>query len=229
VSAGDIAFDLAPHAKVHAITVGRNRNGYFGGEAFNHPKISNHVSIERVCPKTRTVHLVDGTSIAGVDHLIFGTGYSWSLPFLEPTVVPRNNRVPGLWQHVVYAPDPSLLFVGAVGAGLTFKVFEWQAVYAARLLAGRAKPLPSRDEMAEWEAERIKQRGDGPAFTLVTPDFERYFELLRDLAGPGEPGIGRKLPKFRREWHRAFVEGHEMRKNMWRKVNAQAEGQLSRL
>lgn len=228
VSAADIAYDLA-HSRtaqtpVHAITVGHTFNGYFGDEAFKHPRIENHPSISRVCPKTRTVHLVDGTSIPNVDHIIFGTGYSWTLPFLSQVLPVRNNRVPDLYQHVVWQQDPSLLFVGAVGAGLTFKVFEWQAVYAARILAGRAQVVPTVKEMQEWEEERIKEKGDGPKFSLIYPEFEDYFETLRRLAGEGETarGVGRKLPRFRPEWFRAFMEGHDLRKRMWKRVNKQA-------
>lgn len=203
---------------VHAITIGHAFNGYFGDEAFNHPGIENHPSITQVTG--RTVHLKDGGQIDDVDHIIFGTGYTWTLPFL-PAVPVRNNRVPDLYQHVVWQHDPTLLFVGAVQAGLTFKVFEWQAVYAARLLAGRGT-LPPVDEMRNWEEERIKSRGNGPKFALIFPDFEDYFETLRELAGEGLEGIGRKLPKFQREWFRAFLEGHELRKNMWRTLNQEA-------
>ncbi|KFA50098.1 hypothetical protein S40293_06397 [Stachybotrys chartarum IBT 40293] len=221
VSAADIASDLADIATspVYAITVGRNFNGYFGDEAFKHPNIQNLPSIAKVVD--RTVHLVDGNTIPGVDYIIFGTGYSWTLPFL-PNVPVRNNRVPDLWQHVVWRHDPTLLFIGAVNAGLTFKIFEWQAVYAARLLANRAAPLPSPAEMEKWETDRISERGDGPKFALVFPDFEDYFETLRGLAGEGERGLGRKLPKFKREWYREFMDGHELRKDMWRRLNAQA-------
>ncbi len=132
----------------------------------------------------------------------------------------RNNRVPDLYQHVVWQHDPTLLFVGAVAAGLTFKIFEWQAVYAASLLAGRGK-LPPLAEMRKWEEERIKVKGDGAKFGLVFPDFEDYFDTLRELAGEGN-GVGRKLPKFKREWFRAFMDGHELRKEMWRRLNAKA-------
>jgi hypothetical protein len=220
VSAADISFDLVRTAisPVHAIVIGHAANGYFGDEAFNHPKIQKHTSIARVT--NRTVHLVDGSSIADVDYIIFGTGYSWTQPFL-PDVPVRNNRVPDLYQHVVWQKDPTLLFIGAVAAGLTFKVFEWQAVLAARLLAGRAT-LPPLEEMQKWETERIKLRGDGVKFTLIFPDFEDYFETLRQLAGEGEDGKGRKLPKFRREWVRAFLDGHERRKLMWRRLNEKA-------
>ncbi|KAI8666394.1 hypothetical protein NCS57_00864000 [Fusarium keratoplasticum] len=220
VSAADIAFDLADVAQqpVHAITIGHTLNGYFGGEAFNHPHIKSHPSITHV--QGRVVHLADGSSIQDVDHIIFGTGYSWTLPFL-PAVPVRNNRVPGLYQHIVWHDDPTLLFVGAVQAGLTFKVFEWQAVYAARLLAGRGT-LPDAEERQRWEEERIKQRGDGAKFALIFPDFEDYFEKIRELAGEGAEGVGRKLPKFKREWFRAFLEGHELRKNMWKRLNEAA-------
>jgi hypothetical protein len=225
VSGADIAFDLAniAQAPVHAITIGHTINGYFGGEAFKHPKIKNHPSIAKV--EGRTVHLIDGNSIADVDYIIFSTGYSWSLPFL-PDVPVRNNRVPDLYQHVLWQKDPTLLFVGAVAAGLTFKVFEWQAVLAARILAGRAV-LPSVEEMRKWEVERIKARGDDVKFTLIFPDFEDYFETLRQLAGEGEEGKGRKLPRFRREWVRAFLDGHERRKVMWRRLNEKAQLELN--
>ncbi|KAL7952366.1 hypothetical protein V8C34DRAFT_323631 [Trichoderma compactum] len=187
VSGADITFDLVNTAQtpVHAITIGHTINGYFGGEAFNHPKIRNYPSIARV--EGRTVHLVDGNSIANFDYIIFSTGYSWSMPFL-PDVPICNNRVPDLYQHVVWQNDPTLLFVGAVAAGLTLKVFEWQAVLAARLLAGRAT-LPPVDEMRRWESERIRVRGDGVKFTLIFPNFEDYFETLRELAREGQASL----------------------------------------
>lgn len=230
VSGADIAYDLATHSVtkdnlVHAIVLGHNYNGYFGDEAFHHPRIQRHPSIARIDAATRAVHLIDGTSIPDVDHLIFGTGYSWSLPFL-PQVAVRNNRVPGLYQHVVWRADPTLLFVGAVGAGLTFKIFEWQAVYAARVLAGRGT-VPSKEEMRAWEEARVEVKGDGPGFQMVYPDFEEYFEKLRELGGPPtEDGEGRTLPRFDEGWVRAFMEGHERRKEMWRRLNAQARREL---
>ncbi|KAK3346497.1 hypothetical protein B0T25DRAFT_520898 [Lasiosphaeria hispida] len=225
VSAADIAFDLAntktAQNPVHAITIGHTANEYFGGEAFNHPRIHNHPTIARV--EAGTVHLVNGESIPDVDHIIFGTGYTSTLPYI-PQIKLRNNRVPGLYQHIVYQEDPTLLFIGATAAGLTFKVFEWQAVLAARILAGRAT-LPPTDEMKAWETSRMRERGDGAKFMLIFPDFEEYFEELRLLAGEGEKGLGRKLPVFDKQWMRTFLAGHELRKGMWLRLNAQARAE----
>jgi len=233
VSAADITYDLASIAQnpIYAVVKGHKANGYFGDEAFKHPNIVAKPSISHISASNgeRTVHFVDGTHVVNVDEIIFGTGYSWSLPFL-PDVEVRNNRVPGLYQHVVYHKDPTLLFVGATGAGLTFKVFEWQAVLAARILSGRAT-LPSLEEQLRWEKERIEKRGDGAAFTLVFPDFEEYFETVRKLAGqPKELEPGRRLPSFDQTWFERFMAGHERRKRWWKEENAKArqEGQVVR-
>ncbi|KAJ4162809.1 hypothetical protein NW754_014227 [Fusarium falciforme] len=210
VSAADIAVDLVGTAKspVHSITIGHTVNVYFGDGAFSHPKIKKHPSISKVTG--RTVHLIDGTSILDVDHIIFGTGYSWTLPFL-PSVPVRNNRVPGIYQHVVWNQDPTLLFVGAPSTQPVSSQVE--------------QPSPSVEEMQEWETERIKTHGDGPKFSVVYPDFEDYFDKVRELAGEGEPGVGRKLPPFKREWFRAFNEGSDLRKAMWERSNAKAEAE----
>lgn len=110
-----------------------------------------------------------------------------------------------------------------VGAGLTFKIFEWQAVLAARILAGRAT-LPPLEEQQKWEADRVTKKGDKPAFTTIFPDFEEYFEAVRRMAGPGGE-TSRQLPPYDREWFNLFMSGHERRKAMWERQNKQASGE----
>jgi hypothetical protein len=225
VSGADIAYDLVGVAKgpVYAVILGHKANGYFGDVAFQHPGIAQKPSISHIATTdgVRTVHFIDGTSVDDVDEIIFGTGYSWSLPFL-PQIKVRNNRVPDLYQHVVYQKDPTLLFIGAVGAGLTFKVFEWHAVLAARILAGRAT-LPPLEEQQRWEEDRIAKKGDGPAFAFIFPDFEEYFETLREMAGEPKAGApGRRLPPFDKTWFDVFMAGHELRKKWWREENERA-------
>ncbi|PWY92644.1 FAD/NAD(P)-binding domain-containing protein [Aspergillus heteromorphus CBS 117.55] len=222
VSAADTTVSLvgAAQSPIYAVVRGRY-NPYFGDWAFRHPQIDRRPPISRISSEDgqRTVHFEDGTSVSDVDYIIFGTGFTWALPYL-PGIPTRNNRVPDLYLHIFHQQDPSLVFLGAVGAGLTFKIFEWQAVAAARVLAGKAK-LPSLEEQQKWEQDRIAQKGDGPAFTTVNPDFREYFETLRQLAGePGE--AGRRLPPFEQEWIDVFNAGHERRIRMWQKANEEA-------
>lgn len=111
-----------------------------------------------------------------------------------------------------------------INAGFTFRAFEWQAVLAARVLAGRAT-LPPQPERDEWERKRIALKGDGVPFTMLVPDFEQYFEQVRALAG--EEGPGRKLPPFDKGWLEKFHAGHASRRDMWRRNNqALAKGRL---
>ncbi|PGH02984.1 hypothetical protein AJ80_08775 [Polytolypa hystricis UAMH7299] len=222
VSGADIATDLigVAQAPINAVVTGHRANAYFGDAAFQNPGIRKLPSISRVDSRNgnRTVHFQDGTFIDNVDKIIFSTGYSWSLPFL-PQVPVRNNRVPDLYLHIFHQSDPTLTFVGAVAAGLTFKVFEWQSVLVARVLAGRAK-LPSLEEQQQWEIDRIAKKGDSVPFTALFPDFEDYFETVRRLAGDSSQAQpGRKLPRFRKEWVKSFMDGHQKRIRMWQRWN----------
>lgn len=89
---------------------------------------------------------------------------------------------------------------------------------AARVLAGKAT-LPSDAEQEQWETDRIAQRGDGPGFTVINPEFKAYFEGMRLLAGEPRDGVGRPLPVFEQKWVDEFNSGHERRKKMWRRNN----------
>lgn len=93
-----------------------------------------------------------------------------------------------------------------VSGGLTFRVFEWQAVAVARLLAARTR-LPARHLMRQWEQNRLVSRGDGMQFFDLSSEFEEYFEGLRLFAGEPAPGsTGRKLPKYDPRWIALFSE-----------------------
>lgn len=114
VSAADTAVSLVGTAKapIHCVTRGRY-NVYFGNDAFQHPMIQERGPISHISVEDRTIHFEDGSSETGVDNILFGTGFTWTLPFL-PAVQTRNNRVPDLYQHTFYRHDPTLVFVGAV-------------------------------------------------------------------------------------------------------------------
>jgi hypothetical protein len=116
VSGMDIVVDLINHAQTPINAVVRGRwHPYFGGSAFDHPSVKKLPAIRRIesVNGARTVHFEDSTSIENIDHIILGTGYQWSLPFL-PDVEIRNNRVPDLYLHIFKRQDPTLVFIGAV-------------------------------------------------------------------------------------------------------------------
>lgn len=113
-----------------------------------------------------------------------------------------------------------------VSAGFTFLVFEWQAVVVARYLAGRIQ-LPSKEVQKKWETDRLAKRGDGQPFFKVAPDFEEYFEALRELAGEPGPGVpGRRLLKWNPEWLKIAENTMQNRIKTWKETAALAERQL---
>lgn len=89
----------------------------FGWEPFTHPKIAIKPAISRLDPETGKVHFTDGTQLDKVDHIIYGTGYTFSFPFLpevQSRVKNAYRRLPGVYQHTWNIEDPTLTFVGMV-------------------------------------------------------------------------------------------------------------------
>lgn len=120
ISGTDISFTLADVVEppLHSVVRGRY-HPYFFDWAFQHPNIRRRPPISHVVSNKetneRTVYFEDGTKLDDVDHIIFGTGYTWTLPFLPKLASTiRNNRLPNLYQHVFWREDPTLCFVGAI-------------------------------------------------------------------------------------------------------------------
>ncbi|KAI6089451.1 FAD/NAD(P)-binding domain-containing protein [Hypoxylon rubiginosum] len=176
----------------------------FGWEPFLHPDIAVKKEISRLDSETGRVFFGDGSFLDDVDHIVFATGYTFSVPYIEHVQARIRNayrRLPGVYQHTWDIEDPTLTFVGMLGGGFTFRVYEWQAVAVARHLAGRAKSLPSVPEQLEWERKRVAERGGGKDYYSIAPDYGAFFELLRDIAGDPAPGTtGRVLPPFDEKW-----------------------------
>jgi hypothetical protein len=87
-----------------------------------------------------------------------------------------------------------------VKAALSFRVYEYQAVAVARLLAGRAK-LPNVAEQKDWEEKRLVNKGPTNNFHEIRPDFAEYFNYLKDFAGkPAEGTTGYELPAWEDGW-----------------------------
>ncbi|KAH8881781.1 FAD/NAD(P)-binding domain-containing protein [Thozetella sp. PMI_491] len=223
VSAFDAIHDILPISGGPVISSLRKPNALFGWAPFTHPNIVNKPQISSFDSNTGRIVFQDESWVEEVDSIIFATGYQFSFPFLKD-VQPRHGRIPGLYEHVFQTSDPSLAFIGMVTGGFGIRIFEWQAVAAARVLAGRSK-LPSRREMEQWEADRVVEKGDTAAFWALLPDFEKHFEALRNIAGEPAPGsTGRVLPKYDPSWEESFWKLIKYRVDWWTRQATAAQG-----
>ncbi|KAF4986470.1 hypothetical protein FDECE_15939 [Fusarium decemcellulare] len=199
----------------------------FGWEPFNHPRISIKKGISRLEPDTGRVHFTDGSYLDKVDHIIFGTGYTFSFPFLpqvQERVKKAYRRLPGVYQHTWNIEDPTLTFVGMLGGGFTFRAYEWQAVAVSRFLSGRAKPLPSIPEQLEWERQRVSEKKGGKDYYSIAPDYGKFLEFLRDIAGePAAETSGRALPAFDPKWLEVWAGMVTPKLEGWRRKREVAE------
>lgn len=118
VSSHEIIHEILPVAKqpVYASIRGEPLLA-FGWTPFQHPHIAVKKQITRLDPETGRVFFADGSQLDDVDHVIFGTGYTFSLPFLshvQERIHRAHRRLPGVYQHTWDIEDPSLTFVGMV-------------------------------------------------------------------------------------------------------------------
>ncbi|OIW26195.1 hypothetical protein CONLIGDRAFT_683185, partial [Coniochaeta ligniaria NRRL 30616] len=192
---------------------------------FKHPDIIIKPQLKHFDAETGRITFADDTTVDDVDIIFFATGYDFSFPFLPREKV-QDRRIQGLYQHVFDIADPSLAFIGMISRGYTFMMLEWQAVAAARFLAGRAQ-LPSEEEMRAWERDIIAARGDGVEFPSVGDDIAGYFEGLRAIAGKPAPGTtGRVLPPYDPTWADSFQHLIRKRQEWWENEARVAEEKL---
>jgi hypothetical protein len=154
-----------------------------------------------VLPRTRQV-LPNGDfvfdhidePIAGIDVVIFCTGYDYSFPFLDNNTVydsdsdndwTHNNialdtsrrRVRPLYEQLWHADYPNIAFIGLPHSVVPFPLFELQAAAVEN----------------SWRPPQQRHSGDGG--TIVLPDrATRRAAAARDAASGGAPGGGGRVP-----------------------------------
>ncbi|RCK67275.1 Thiol-specific monooxygenase [Candida viswanathii] len=140
----------------------------------------------------------DGTVIRNPDHIIYGTGYLFSYPFLNRFT---NNKitdrliVPGLYQHTFLISDPLITIIGVPVDGISFRVFEYQSILVARYLTGKIT-LPPRNVQTEWAANRLEEKKNTRAYhTISIVDALSYSQDLTRLGQvPDGVAVGRQFP-----------------------------------
>ncbi|KAK1517027.1 thiol-specific monooxygenase [Colletotrichum costaricense] len=206
---------------------------HFGWAPFTHPHISVQKQIIKFDPDTGAITFEDGTVVEGVDYVVFGTGFTFSFPFL-PEVQERirqvDRRLSGVYFHTWDIEDPTLAFLGMCGGGFTFRLFEWQAVAVSRLLAGRGNPLPSKKEQKQWEKDRVAEFGGGKDYYTIAPFYKEVFEYFRSVAGdPASGTTGRILPPFDDKLLDIWAAMGSAKANFWEDSRKKAEDELNEL
>lgn len=147
-------------------------------------------------PSTRSARFADGRVEHDVDAVIFCTGFHYSYPFLsslQPSVVtPRGSHAAHLWEHVLYAADPTLAFLSVPQRIVPFPVSEAQSAVVARIWSGRLE-APTRQEMDAWVDEQHKVKGAGKAIHIMGfPEDVDYVNRLFDLSGTAKEAAAEK-------------------------------------
>lgn len=136
--------------------------------------------------ETGLVELVDGTTIPDVTKIIFATGYLKSLPFFKDInesdhpLISDGQMVHGLWRQVLSIYHPGIAVIGLPRFVLPTRLSETQGAWLARAWSGRI-PLPSKEEMVEWEKKRLEKCGNSKSFhDLKFPDDVIYSNKLNE-------------------------------------------------
>ena len=92
-----------------------------------------------------TLEFTDGISVEAIDIFVYCTGYEYSFPFLQDDIVSiTDNWIYPLYQEMLPPEYASLAFMGVPSLVIPFPLFEMQARWYARVLAGKVKlPSPS--------------------------------------------------------------------------------------
>lgn len=102
---------------------------------------------------------MDGTVATDIDVIILATGYRYTFPFLDETMLDFEFNAPRLYKHMFRVEEnPSIAFIGCLQpVGCMFPVAEMQARLATRVFKGFVK-LPNQTEMEKDIAESFERR-----------------------------------------------------------------------
>lgn len=99
----------------------------------------------------RTLYFEHGRRLVDVDCVVSCTGYLYHQPFLrrstwaEAPLFPEGPALDDLHEHVLYASNPSIAFVGLVKGGVpTFLLVQAQAALVSRVWTARRQQGPGR-------------------------------------------------------------------------------------
>jgi len=223
-SSNDIAEQLAPIAQT-PIRRSIRHPPLAGIPALLDPRIIDVAPITRYSVMSTPVgddkvniHLKDGSEICDVDIVFVGTGYGSAVPFVRVLDRPdeRNlttltstaiqpSRIPSLHQHILYAYNPTLAFVGAVIAITPFTIADISSTWLALAWSGEIQYPDTPhgrllDETNRLETiRRLRAETDNPSsylsFHLLASDEQDYALRLREDIVRVRKELGTVLPQ----------------------------------
>ena len=165
--------------------------------------------IKKFIPASRGVIFEDGTEEHDIDAIVFATGYFYSLPFLQdvkPELITTGERVNNTYQHLFYAPRPTLSFLALNQRVIPFPIAEAQSAVLARVYSGRLS-LPPLSDMRKWERVIEEEMGAGRNFHLLPfPKDANYINAMSRwaLSAENKEGLENKgkgkIPPIWGEW-----------------------------
>lgn len=205
-SGSDISNQIAKHCQTPLIWSGRSS---FSATATKDPRRKVYGPIKEFLPSTRSIEMEDGTILGNIDSIVYATGYFYSFPFLEnikPALVTDGSHVNNTYQHLFYAPQPTLSFLALNQRIIPFPIAEAQSAVVARVYSGRLT-LPPHSDMQAWETARMAEIDIDRNFHLLPcPKDGEYINMLShwaltatlrpDLANDGKG----KIPPIWGEW-----------------------------
>ncbi|XP_030679491.1 putative dimethylaniline monooxygenase [N-oxide-forming] 6 [Nomascus leucogenys] len=133
----------------------------------------------------------DGAVFEAIDSVIFATGYDYSYPFLDETIMKSRNNEVTLFKGI-FPPlmeKPTLAVIGLVQSlGAAIPTANLQARWAAKVFANSCT-LPTTNEMTDDIDEKMgkKLKWFGQSQTLQT-DYITYMDELGSFIG-AKPNI----------------------------------------
>ncbi|TFK31089.1 hypothetical protein BDQ12DRAFT_694562 [Crucibulum laeve] len=237
-SGGEISRDINPYANTiyQSIRPDKATVPHFNLSLFFHRLPLNTTVVPEIkrfhAPgshfKDGRVELVNGTVLTGIDHIIFGTGFRYTYPFLPQyhnsslglnDTIPRGEGIQpivtdgthlrSLYLDSFYIEEPTLAFVN-VNFGLqSFTYAEFVSLAVAKVWAGKAD-FPSTPELWKRYDEIVEERkGYGRHFQFLgaerTQNNLRFFQgWLNDAAakygGRQIDGLPKELEEISRIW-----------------------------
>ncbi|KAG5356247.1 Thiol-specific monooxygenase [Yarrowia sp. B02] len=204
-SGADLVSLLAPFAKQTIQSVRASKGPIFKKTFANQDKVVRAGEVvSYVCKDGGfDVETADGQTFSP-DVVIYCTGYQYSYPFLRDEIPHLTDGVilPDVYLHTFYTPDPSLAFVGVPVDAVSFRAFEYQAVWVARYITGQVE-LPSVEKQLEWIGERFAERGSTRSYHSLSSleAVQTFFDAVTELGGgvKSQKKGGRDFPVFGQE------------------------------